>query len=158
VNHIPPFMGDFADEDVAWVIRSGTLRHVPAGEAILEEGQELDAVFVILEGSFVASSQRPGVAVRRLGRGEIAGKTAYINRQPAVAILRAEVDSVVLSIPRAALDGKLAEDAEFARRFHRVIAELAAERPEGEGEPAPKKLADLRVHELIERMLRGDFT
>ena len=160
VDRIAPFMGDFADEDVAWVIRTGELKRVAAGETVIVEGEPLDALFVILQGTFTASSERCGGQVWRLGRGELAGKTAYLHREPAPATLRAEEDGVVLSIPRAALDRKVREDAEFARRFHRVLGESIARGPtweQGAAGSGYDDLAGLRVHELIERMLRGIF-
>jgi CRP/FNR family cyclic AMP-dependent transcriptional regulator len=165
VNKVPPFMGDFSDEDVEWVVRNGVQRRVAAGEAIIEEGQPVHDVFVILDGSFVVSSNALSVKLeRRLERGEIAGEMSFINNQLPAATVRAETDSVVFCIPRSRLGRKIAEDAGFAGRFHTVVSEFTVDRlygwrgmhggaRDGEDDSA----ASLRVHELIEKMLRGEF-
>lgn len=165
MSKVPPYIGDFSDEDVEWVIRNGVQRHVAAGEAIIEEGQPIDDVFVILDGSFLVSSNTLSVKLeRRLGRGEIAGEMSYINNQLPAATVRAETDSVVLCIPRWRLDRKIAEDAGFAGRFHKVVSEFTVDRLYGwkgrYGDPRDGEddsTANLRVYELIEKMLRGEF-
>ena len=166
MTRVPPFMGDFSDEDLAWAMAVGEKRRVPAGEAIIREGEPVHDLFVILEGGFLVTSQQLRVpVVRRLGRGEIAGEMTYVFGGLPLSSVRAEVDSVVLCIPRTALDEKIATDAGFAARFHRVVSEFAVDRlygwappdARGQASPAEPQGDSLRVYELIEKMLRGDF-
>lgn len=165
MSKVPPFMGDFADEDLEWVVRNGIQRRVAAGEALIREGQPVDDVFVVLEGSFLVTSTTLTVELKaRLGPGEIAGEMSYISNQLPAATVRAETDSVVFCIPRWRLSRKIAEDAGFAVRFHKVVSEFLADRLRAwEGEHGERRkepddgTADLRVAELIEKLLRGEF-
>lgn len=165
MTKVPPFMGEFADADVAWVVNNGVQRRVPTGETIIEEGKHPDHVFVVLEGAFVVSSVKMSdPAVQHLGPGELAGEMSFINRTPPAASVIAECDSVVLCIPRDRLREKLESDTGFASRFMRVVSEFTIDRLYNYGhrriDPPPPRdaLADLRVYELIEKMLRGDFS
>ena len=169
MHEIPPYMGDFSDEDLAWVARNGIQERVPAGGVIIREGEPLDAVFVILEGTFSVSVAAIGEPeLFPLGPGEIAGEMSYIHNQLPLGTVRAETDAVVLRIPRERLDAKIREDVGFAGRFHKVVADFTIDRfySYNWGRLAPirpeahrgKEEGDtLRVYELIERMLRGEF-
>jgi CRP/FNR family transcriptional regulator, cyclic AMP receptor protein len=165
-TQIPPFMGDFSDDDIRWVIRNGVQLQIPAGEAIIREGTTPIEFFVILKGTFVVSSGQLAVPLlRRLGPGEIAGELSYIHRRPAGATVTAEVDSVVLSIRREQLDRKIAEDAGFAGRFHKVVSEFTVDRlygwraSHGAGPSAAEEdpQTSERIRKLIEDMLSGRF-
>lgn len=129
MTKVPPFMGDFSDDDIAWAIRVGVRRHVRAGERIILEGEHPRELFIILEGAFVVESRqlnRPNM--KRLGPGELVGEMSYINRQVPVSSVRALEDSELLCIPRTALDEKIAGDPGFAGRFHKVVSEFAVAR------------------------------
>lgn len=162
----PPFMGDFSDNDLAWFTENGIHRSVPAGEPIIREGEPLDDLFIILDGRFMVSSDRLAQPLRRhVGPGEIVGEVSYVNHQLPLATVYAEVDSVVLCVPRGKLDRKIVEDAQFAAHFHKVVSEFAVDRLLGwrdEKGDAPaaeseNELANMRVYELIEKMLRGEL-
>jgi CRP/FNR family cyclic AMP-dependent transcriptional regulator len=162
----PPFVGDFSDGDLAWVSENGIQRNVAAGEAIITEGEPLDDLYLILDGSFMVASDSLAQPLRRhVGPGEILGEVSYINNQLPLATVYAEVDSVVLCISRTKLDRKIAEDAGFAARFHKVVSEFTVDRLYGwrgkDGDaPTPANCdsqGNVRVYELIEKMLRGEF-
>jgi hypothetical protein len=122
-------MGDFSDDDIAWAMHAGVRRDVSAGDAIIVEGEHPRELFFILEGTFVVSSRQIGSPeMKRLGPGELVGEMSYINRRLPVSSVHALEDSVLLCIPRTALDEKIAEDAAFAARFHKVVLEFAVSR------------------------------
>ncbi len=162
MTQVPPFMGDFSDDDINWAIDVGRLRRVAAGEPIIVEGQPVHDLFVVLMGAFQVVSQklnRP--TATRLGPGEIVGEMSYINRQLPISSVRALEASAVLCIPRTALTEKIAADAGFEARFHKVVSEFTVARlyewwSTAEEEPVRDE-GSLRVYELIERMLRGEF-
>ena len=161
MTKVPPFMGDFSDEDIAWAIRVGVRRRVTAGEPIIVEGQQPRELFVILEGAFMVSSRQLNLpAMKRLGPGELVGEMSYVNKQLPVSSVRALEDSEVLCIPRTALAEKIAGDSGFEGRFHKVVSEFTLARMYAWWAPAQEPVRDegtLRVYELIERMLRGEF-
>jgi CRP/FNR family transcriptional regulator, cyclic AMP receptor protein len=162
VTKVPPFMGDFSDDDINWAIEVGNLRRVSAGDSIIVEGEPVHELFVILKGAFqVVSRQLRQTTAGRLGPGEIVGEMSYINKRLPISSVRALEDSAVLCIPRTALTEKIAADTGFEARFHRVVSEFTAARlydwwSQTQPEPAPDE-GVLRVYELIERMLRGEF-
>ncbi|HEU4453611.1 MAG TPA: cyclic nucleotide-binding domain-containing protein, partial [Longimicrobium sp.] len=165
MTKVPPFIGDFSDDDIAWVIRVGVRRHVPAGERIIVEGEEARDVFVILAGAFlVASRQLELPNMKRLGPGELVGEMSFVNKQLPISSVSALEDSEVLCIPRTALSEKIAADSGFQGRFHKVVSEFTVDRlyawwapPPRDPPPLDEAVASLRVYELIERMLRGEF-
>lgn len=168
MSHVPPFMGDLSDDDFAWLERTGVRETVPAGGVIIREGEPLDALFVILEGSFgVTATTLDDTEVIVLGPGEIAGEMSYIHNHLPTGTVSAVVDAVVLRIPRSALDEKIRRDPGFAARFHKVVLDFVVARVyewwRGKTHPLPEQhrtreeTDSLRVYELIERMLRNDF-
>lgn len=158
---------DRFDEDVAWVITHGIPQPLAAGHRLVCEGETADAVFVVLEGSFVVSCESLGIGLlARLGPGEIVGEPFPDPAVPPLGTVRAETDAAVLEIPRALLDARLRRDRGFGARFVRLVSALTAERvrelrsrhAERERALLPAREAEsLRVHELIERLLRGDL-
>jgi CRP/FNR family transcriptional regulator, cyclic AMP receptor protein len=158
VQKLPPFMGDFSDDDVAWFQENGVQIRVRSGEAIIHEGVDPEYLYFVLDGSFMVVSREHSFPVIRLGPGQVIGELSYINRRPPLSTVRAEVDSVVLAIPRGRLDAKIAEDRGFETRFHKVMSEFAANRlyywgrtPEPDHETTDD--AHRRVYELIVKML-----
>lgn len=159
----PGSIGDLSDEDVAWVVANGIHQPVAAGRRLVSEGEEPDAVYVVLEGNFVVSSRGLGIDfLARLGPGEVVGDVVGAAGASALGTVRAETDATVLEIPRDRLDRRMRRDAGFAARFRHVVSGLTAERVRALREHAdlPKPSpdgAEVRVHELIERLLRGDL-
>jgi hypothetical protein len=162
VTRIPPYIGDFSDEDIDWVTRVGFGRRVPAGERIIVEGERVDHLFIVLRGELLVSSRQLGLPnMKRLGPGEIVGEMSYVNNRLPISSVHAREDSVVFCIPRTALSEKIAADAGFQGRFHKVVSEFTVDRlytwwASGAQEPVRDE-ASLRVYILIERMLRGEF-
>ncbi|HSU15662.1 Crp/Fnr family transcriptional regulator [Longimicrobium sp.] len=166
---LPPYLGEFADEDAEWLASAGEQRRVRAGEEVITEGVTPEHIHFVLEGEFVVSSRSLGdPEIQRIGPGEVLGEVSYINQVPPGGSVRAATDGVLMSVRRADIDAKVAADPAFASRFRKVISEFAVSRillysrrfVDGESPPpAPSSSADddLRVHELIEKLLRGEF-
>lgn len=165
MTEVPPFIGEFSNDDVAWVIGNGSQRSYRAREVIIREGVMPEEVFVILEGAVRATSRSMPLLDRILGPGEIAGEISYVNKKPPGATVRADVDSILFCIPRDRLDRKIAEDAGFELRFNRVVSQFSVARlaawendKHGDGRiPPGTPLETDRVWELIEAMLLGRF-
>jgi CRP-like cAMP-binding protein len=163
----PPFLGELSDQDAAWFGAAGQQQRVRAGEVVITEGVTPEHIHVVLEGSFIVSSERLGdPEIQRIGPGELLGEMSYINRSPPGGSVRAATDGVLLSVRRADIDAKITTDPAFGSRFRKVISEFAVSRMYdygrrrvGEDPPPPPSAPDddLRVHELIEKLLRGEF-
>jgi diguanylate cyclase (GGDEF)-like protein len=68
----------FADDEVEAIFAAATLRNVPAGEAILVEGEPGDSMFFLVEGSAEAKLHS-GKTVRSYGPGSYFGELSFIN-------------------------------------------------------------------------------
>jgi hypothetical protein len=164
---LPPYLGEFADEDAEWIAANGEQRRVRAGEEVITEGVTPEHMHVVLEGEFVVSSKSLGdPEIQRIGPGELLGEMSYINQVPPGGSVRAVTDGVLMSMRRADIDAKIAADPGFGSRFRKVISDFAftrvfqygRRRIAGEAPRTPAADADdLRVHELIEKLLRGEF-
>lgn len=120
------------DDDLDWMITYGNLERVPRGVVLIEENQEIDHLYILLEGAVSVSiglvdrHQQPipdrynEIAV--LGDGEIFGEMSFVDQCPASASVETIRDSLVLSIPRGLLAEHLNYDVGFASRFYQAIA------------------------------------
>jgi CRP-like cAMP-binding protein len=167
VSTVPPYLQEFGDNDARWLHEHGVLARVRAGDRVITEGVTPEHIYVVLEGEFQISSQSindPDIG--RVKAGELLGEMSYINRRPPGGSVDAVVDGVLLAVRRNDVDAKIKEDPEFGSRFRKVLMDFAVDRiwtynrrdnnpPPPPPEPDP--YADLRVHELIEKLLRGEF-
>lgn len=120
-------LGDLADGDVDWLASNGRRRDFAAGETMIQQGQEISHVFIVLDGQF---SVRIGgqVELASLRAGEIVGELSFLDSRPPNATVVAVQHSRVLAIPRDALSEKLARDTGFAARFYRALGVFLASR------------------------------
>lgn len=109
-------------------------RKVGAGQVLFREGDEGDAMYIVLEGRVMISKFIPGAgeeALAFLERGDYFGEMALIDQQPRSADAKAhEGGAVVLALPREVVAGLL--DVERQRvsslRLLRILCSLVAKR------------------------------
>jgi CRP/FNR family transcriptional regulator, cyclic AMP receptor protein len=119
-------MGILNDEDVEWLASRGKRLGVQKGEVLIREGQPVDALFILLDGSLEVSAGKQQVAT--LLSGEIVGEISFVDSNPPSATVTAAQFSHVLAIPRDVLRARLETDAWFASRFFRALAMFLADR------------------------------
>jgi CRP/FNR family cyclic AMP-dependent transcriptional regulator len=119
-------MGILDDEDVEWIASRGRNLGVRKDEILIREGEPVDALFILLDGSLNVSAG--GAKVATLHSGEIVGEISFVDSLPPSATVTAAQFSHVLAIPRAMLNAKLDTDAWFASRFFRALAVFLADR------------------------------
>jgi CRP/FNR family transcriptional regulator, cyclic AMP receptor protein len=118
-----------ADEDVDWMAVSGKIQTVPGGTVLVREGQAVDSLYLLVDGSLrVEISQLKPRVVGVLGPGEIIGEISFVDSRPASATVIAETPANILRIPRETVNVKLKSDVHFAARFYRAIAVFMAHR------------------------------
>ncbi|MBI4782147.1 MAG: cyclic nucleotide-binding domain-containing protein [Oscillatoriophycideae cyanobacterium NC_groundwater_1537_Pr4_S-0.65um_50_18] len=136
--------GCLFDSDMCWMTSAGKVKRLKEKEIYLREGQPLEALDIVLQGGLclyiyegkcnplsLAFSTLQNNQPRRIAEalpGEILGVTAFLDMSPNVYMLKANQESLVLSIPIAALTPKLQQDPGFASRFYQALASLTAER------------------------------
>lgn len=149
-------MGILDEEDLDWIARQGSHIQVAKDEVLIREGEPVDAVFILLDGSLDVTAG--GQKVARLLSGDIAGEISFVDSLPPSATVTAAQRSRVVAIPRQILRARLLTDAWFASRFFRAVAVFLADRLRnttarlvgGEGEPAAGLDPDEIGSELME--------
>jgi bacteriocin-type transport-associated protein len=133
------------DSDVDWLGKAGRQERLAERKVLIQEGQPISALYILLEGSLnvsVSQANNPlsrayaaieggalaGQDIARLSKGEIVGELSFLNNSPPSASVTALENSVVLAIPRQRLMAKIQQDAGFASRFYRALSVLLGDR------------------------------
>ena len=121
--------GQMGDDDIEWMIAAGRVRRLAPGTVLIHEGQPVDALYIVLEGTLaVSAAALQGGEVARLGAGEIIGEISFVDSRPPSATVTADQAAVVLALDRSELYARLERDAWFAARFYRAVAVFLADR------------------------------
>ena len=123
------FLGVLSDSDIDWMAQTGARKEITAGEVLIHEGKPTEAMYVVLDGAFSVYVEALGNKnIARLLCGEVVGEMSFVQSRPPSATVKADTDSLVLSVPRTLLALKLEEDVQFAARFYRALAIFLADR------------------------------
>lgn len=120
------FFGILDDGDVEWMVSTGLRKELSKDAVLIREGASIDAMFLIIDGSFCVTVGEKEVA--RLKPGEIVGEMSFVDARPPSASVKAIEKSLVLSIQRVHLTKRLHDDVPFAARFYRALAVFLADR------------------------------
>lgn len=122
-------LGQLNDHDIEWMLTLGRRLPTPQGTVLITQGESLQSMFIVLDGSFAVTDRRmAGRELARLGSGEILGEMSFIDSAPPAATVTALTEGAVLALPRTALLEKLEGDTGFAARFYRAMAIFLADR------------------------------
>ena len=94
---------------------------VPAGTVIIEEGQEGDHMYVVMQGEVLISLKGRHLATAQ--PGEIVGEMALINSELRSATVTATTDCVLASIDQASFDSLLRHVPDFTLHVMNVLAD-----------------------------------
>jgi CRP/FNR family cyclic AMP-dependent transcriptional regulator len=116
--------GQLNDDDLEWMLHTGSTRVVPRDATLIEQGGAIDALYIVLEGklSVWLNGRRRQREIARLGAGEVVGEMSFIDARPPSATVKGLEDATVFAIPRRELTAKLERDTGFAARFYRALA------------------------------------
>lgn len=107
-------------------------KRLAPNEVLFREGDPGDRLYIVVEGRVMISKDIPGAgeeALAFLGRGEIFGEMALIDRAPRSADAKADKDgAIVLSIRRQVLDKVLNIEKVTSSRLLKVLCHLIARR------------------------------
>ena len=122
-------MGTLTDQDVEWLASQGRPRFVPRDTMVIEQGEPIEALFILLEGRLsVVMAGRQGREVAVLYPGEVLGEISFVDARPPSASVVSLEDSHVFVVPKDLLTKKLSRDDAFAARFYRALAVFLADR------------------------------
>jgi CRP/FNR family transcriptional regulator, cyclic AMP receptor protein len=119
-------LAELDDDDVQWMSENGSRNAYSRGEVLITQGEDLDSLFVALDGRFSVAVD--GVEVARIGAGEVLGEISFVDDHSATATVTAVEASHVLAIPHGVVRAKLKVDPEFAARFYLALATFLADR------------------------------
>lgn len=94
-----------------------------AGEALVEQGEDSDSVFVILEGEAEVTTRGAARPVARLGPGAPFGEIGVLCDVPRTATVRAAGEIGALRLPRRSFLALLEDRPEAALALSRLLAE-----------------------------------
>lgn len=119
-------LGELSDPDIEWFQQTGQRIDLAIGDVLVQEGEPIKALYILLEGTLSVTvkalgqeTQRP---IARLTAGEVIGEMSFIDYRPPSATVTAETHAVLLAIAQSALAQKAEADIEFGRRFYRGLA------------------------------------
>lgn len=119
-------LGLLEDRDIEWMTTIGHKITLKPGMTLLKEGEESEAMSIIVGGKVVVSAK--GKALASIGAGEIVGEISLLDSRPPSATVTAEVETVVLSISTHDLKAHLASDIGFAARLYHALSVFLAQR------------------------------
>ncbi len=122
-------LGQVNDEDIEWMLTVGHKEPIRNGRILIEEGRDIDAVYIVLDGTFAVSVAAAGNReINRLSSGEVIGEMSFVDSRPPSATVTALDDSHVFAIPRIDLANRLDQDMGFAARFYRALTLFLSDR------------------------------
>jgi CRP-like cAMP-binding protein len=120
-------LGQLSDMDVEWMVRAGTRRRLQDGEIIIDEGQHIPSLYILLSGQLGVEVAGVG-QMKPLQSGDIVGEMSFVDSAPTSATVKAQGEVMVLELPKQDVEAKIASDADFGLRFYRAIAMFLADR------------------------------
>ncbi len=137
---------------IAALAGSSQWQEYAPGEAVVREGEDSRALYVIASGE--AAVERGGAEIARVGAGEVFGEMAFLSGAPRAATVRAVRVFKVVEVDSRALAALLAEHGELAQELAERMAarqqDLAAQEAVASASGGRRGLAAF----LRERLLR----
>lgn len=121
-----PLFGGMDADSARSLIDQMTRIELSRGDVVFNEGDEGQAMFIIVKGKVkLARTARDGREnlLGLLGVGDMMGELSVFDPGPRVSRAHAVEDSVVYELPKAVLDGWLNDHLEMSRHLLRALAQ-----------------------------------
>ncbi|WP_281635183.1 cyclic nucleotide-binding domain-containing protein [Flavobacterium marginilacus] len=150
------FLGQLDDRDVEWMIQNGQKIELKTGEKLIQKGNYVDSLFILLSGQLsIFSDETGGEEIALLGAGEVVGEMSFLeSRPPSVSVISKNA-SVVYKISRNAIDSRLSSNPDFKANFYYSLALFLSNRLRkttdrlGYGVPEEEDLIDTKVLDVL---------
>lgn len=120
----PPLLEDTSLTDK--LVDSRTHESVPAGVALISEGQHNERFYITISGRFRVTLRQGLIA--SIGPGEVVGELSFLDGLPQVTTVTASEDCVVAPFSMSELRAALGTDDSFASRFYHGLSIMLADR------------------------------
>ena len=114
-------LGDFSDEDIAWLIDIGSKKTIQANELLITANVQLKAIYFVLSGRFNIELAN-GKTIAKIKSGEILGEMSFIEEETPYANVIATDASGVISIAHELLLERFKECPPFEGRFYKAMS------------------------------------
>lgn len=106
------------------LINRGEVWELGPGEAVVEEGNPRDDLFMVLDGAVQVQTSQPGrtVVLANLSRAMVFGEIAVLTGQPRTATVFATTDTRIIRFPGEAARAVAEENPKFGRRLAALMA------------------------------------
>ncbi len=139
---------ELSNQDIDWMLAVGYQVEIEPGTVLIQQGQPLDALHILLDGglavSLAQSNANPlgrafaaleggtlsGREIAWLTSGEMVGEIPFMETYIPSTTVCATTKSLILTIPQEPLLHKLQQDVDFAAHLYRASAVLLANRLE----------------------------
>jgi signal transduction histidine kinase len=100
-----PLFGGLGDEQLERLVEMGEIVDLPSGTRLIGEGEQADALFVVLDGELDVTKRSGSseIPVARVGPGSLQGEIAALEGGRRLASVQAATDAEVLRIPIGAV-------------------------------------------------------
>ncbi|MGF1499278.1 MAG: cyclic nucleotide-binding domain-containing protein [Elainellaceae cyanobacterium] len=116
-------LSKLSDRDFDWLLTAGEMQSVPVGRALIQEGEPINAVYLVMAGTLSVSVKAlADREIARLSSGEVVGEMSFLDDRAPSATVTALEDSLVWAINRSKLALKLSQDKAFAANFYHALA------------------------------------
>jgi signal transduction histidine kinase len=144
---------DLSDGELAWLVAAAEERVLAPGQAVAEEGDPADAMFVILEGEVQFRQERlPDGRIFITGAGQFTGVLPFSRMERYPGTVRATVPTRLAAIPRGRFPEMLRAIPVLEQRFVSLLADRVREATRAEQQReklmALGKLSAGLAHEL----------
>jgi CRP/FNR family cyclic AMP-dependent transcriptional regulator len=137
-------LGDFSDEDIAWLINVGIKKTIQPNEFLIAANVQLSAIYFVLNGRFNIELPN-GKLIAKIKSGEILGEMSFIEEETPYANVMATDASGVISIAHEFLVDRFKECPSFEGRFYKAMSLFLSSR-----------LRQLS-HETVENQMTKEF-
>jgi CRP-like cAMP-binding protein len=121
-----PVLASHSDEDLELLAYMGTVRGFAKGEALMHEGAEGDAAFLILGGSVAVARASESAPVATLAPGALVGQLALLDHARRSATVTATTDTTALELKASVFANLVNASSSLALAFQREVARAAA--------------------------------
>jgi len=123
--------GEWNELDVAWLAHQGARVDVVSGETLINEGEVLGNLYVVLEGEadVMVKVEGSDTTVGSSRRGEILGEMSFLGSdEQATATVQAREPMVLLEIAKQTIREQWDRNLAFAERFSRSLSVMLSHR------------------------------
>lgn len=113
--------------DIDWMIAAGKQEEIPVDKVLIQEGQPIEALYFLLNGTLTVSVSEQGDAevrkeIGRLSKGDLLGEMSFVDDYLPSVTVKALEKSQILLVPKRELLAQLEQNLGFAARFYQMLS------------------------------------